>query len=112
MRQAGIIAKFGEVSLDTMISQIEEDHQNAVMLAEGLHDIESINIDLNNLHSNILYFQLDENKTKLSKPLVKIMEEREILFFEVSPNRYRLVTHYGINSEHIKKVLTTFNEIL
>ena len=40
------------------------------------------------------------------------MEEREILFFEVSPNRYRLVTHYGINSEHIKKVLTTFNEIL
>ena len=40
------------------------------------------------------------------------MEERGILFFEVSPNRYRLVTHYGINSDDIEKVLSIFNEII
>tara|TARA_B100001750_G_C15488230_1_gene589584 strand:- start:229 stop:1275 length:1047 start_codon:yes stop_codon:yes gene_type:complete len=112
MRQAGIIAKFGEVSLDTMLSQIEEDHKNALKLAQGLNSINNINIDLEKIHSNIVYFKLDESQSDLSNQLVKLMEEREILFFEVSPNRYRLVTHYGINSNHIEKVLNTFNEIL
>ena len=55
---------------------------------------------------------MDEAKSDLSDQLITIMEERGILFFEVSPNRYRLVTHYGINSDDIEKVLTIFNEII
>ena len=112
MRQAGIIAKFGEVSLDTMIAQIEKDHKNALMLAEGLNDIRGVNIDLDKIYSNIVYFTLEESQTNLSGELVKIMGERKILFFEVSPNRYRLVTHYGIDSEDVQSVLMIFNEIL
>jgi len=110
MRQAGIIAKFGEVSLNTMLSQIQEDHKNAQALAEGLNNIKSINISLEKVYSNIVYFKL--NATNLSGQLVEIMEKQGILFFEVSPNRYRLVTHYGISSEHIQRVLETFNTIL
>ena len=40
------------------------------------------------------------------------MKDKGILFFEVIPNRYRLVTHYGIKSEHIEIDLKTLNEIL
>lgn len=112
MRQAGVLAKFGEVSLNTMLSQIEEDHTNASALAEGLNNIKSVNIELEKVHSNIVYFKLNENETNLSSQLVKIMAEKGILFFEVSPNRYRLVTHYGISSNHIQRVLDIFNTIL
>jgi threonine aldolase len=112
MRQAGVLAKFGEVSLNTMLSQIEEDHTNARALAEGLNNIKSVNIELKKVHSNIVYFKLNENETNVSSQLVKIMEEKGILFFEVSPNRYRLVTHYGISSNHIQRVLDIFNTIL
>ncbi len=112
MRQAGIIAKFGEMSLDTMLTQIKKDHQNAMKLAKGLDDIKNINIELDKIHSNIVYFKLAESQSEISSKLVKIMEEKKILFFEVSPNRYRLVTHYGINSNHIDSVLMIFNEIL
>ena len=112
MRQAGIIAKFGEVSLDTMINQIKKDHQNAKMLAEGLNDIKNVDIELDKIYSNIVYFKLKESCLNLSSKLVKLMEDRKILFFEVSPNRYRLVTHYGIDSKDIESVLINFNEIL
>ena len=112
MRQAGVLAKFGEVSLNTMLSQIEKDHKNARALAEGLNNIKSVNIELEKVHSNIVYFKLNENETNLSSQLVKIMAEKGILFFEVSPNRYRLVTHYGISSNHIQRVLDIFNTIL
>ena len=112
MRQAGVLAKFGEVSLKTMLFQIEKDHKNAQILAEGLNNIKSVNIELQKVHSNIVYFRLNENETNLSSQLVKIMEEKGILFFEVSPNRYRLVTHYGISSNHIQTVLDIFNIIL
>jgi len=112
MRQAGIIAKFGEVSLNTMLTQIKRDHQNAMKLAKGLDDIKSVNIELDKIHSNIVYFKLAKSQSDISSKLVKIMEEKKILFFEVSPNRYRLVTHYGIDSNHIESVLMIFNEIL
>ena len=81
-------------------------------LAKGLDDIKSVNIELDKIHSNIVYFKLAESQSEISSKLVKIMEERKILFFEVSPNRYRLVTHYGIDSNHIDSVLMIFNEIL
>ena len=112
MRQAGVIAKFGEFSLDHMINQIKKDHKNAKMLGEGLSNISGIDIDIEKIHSNIVYFKLDESKSSFSNKMVQLMNDKGILFFEVSPNRYRLVTHYGIDSNHIESVLMVFNEIL
>ena len=112
MRQAGIIAGFGEIALNQMIEQIKKDHDMALQLSKGLSDIDGVKTNLNQVYSNIIYFRLDESKSNLSEQLTTVMEERGILFFEVSPNRYRLVTHYGINSDDIEKVLTIFNEII
>jgi len=108
MRQAGIIAKFGELALDSMIDQIKIDHQNAKLLAQGLSNLDSVNIDLDKIHSNIVYFRLH----KADKDLLCNMKDKGILFFEVSPNRYRLVTHYGISVDDIQQVLDTFKFLL
>tara|TARA_A100001037_G_scaffold274490_1_gene272243 strand:- start:67 stop:1107 length:1041 start_codon:yes stop_codon:yes gene_type:complete len=112
MRQAGIIAGFGEIALNQMIEQIKKDHDMALQLSKGLSDIDGVKTNLDQVYSNIIYFRLDESKSNLSEQLTTVMEERGILFFEVSPNRYRLVTHYGINSDDIEKVLSIFNEII
>jgi len=40
------------------------------------------------------------------------MNAKGVLFFEVSPNRYRLVTHYGITKEDIDYTLNTFKKVL
>ena len=55
---------------------------------------------------------MDDSKSTYSSKIVQLMNDKGILFFEVSPNRYRLVTHYGIESNHIDKVIKAIGEIL
>ena len=66
-------------------------------------------INLNDVHTNIVYFKLD---SVIGSEFVKKMAERGILFFEIGEAKFRLVTHYGITSEDIETVLKSFNEEL
>ena len=55
-------------------------------------------------------------KVGISSPAVaeriKKMEDAGILFFEVSPNCYRLVTHYGIDESDIEFTISMFKKNL
>lgn len=110
MRQAGIIAAAGLVSLEKMIPQIKDDHKNAQLLSEGISKIDGLNIDLNNVKTNIIYFGLKSNRIT-GKQLVSKMENLGLKFFETSPNRFRLVTHYGITSVDIEYTLKKFSDL-
>ena len=65
MRQAGILAAAGIIALENMTERIADDHQNARALAEGISDIKGINIDLDKIQTNIIYFSLDHPKIEL-----------------------------------------------
>ena len=121
MRQAGIIAAAGIVSLDKMIEMIREDHNNAQFLAEGIENIEGLCIDKNNIKSNILYFDIEKGRTRGvvlenqssnqgQYPFDIILDN--IYFLETSPNRFRLVTHYGINKEDVEQTLVILKEMV
>ena len=58
-----------------------------------------------------MYFELDSNQISSQKLLSK-MKDLGVLFFEVSPNRYRLVTHYGITEQDIDFTLSAFEKVL
>jgi len=114
MRQAGIIAAAGIVSLDKMIDQIKEDHNNIQLLAEGISNIEGLSIEKKNIKSNILYFNIEGGeirnaelaKQTTSKDLYPFdIKLRNIYFLETSPSRFRLVTHYGITCDDVEKTL-------
>ena len=109
MRQAGILAAAGIEAFDSMIDRIKIDHDNARILAEGIHKLPDFFINLNDVHTNIVYFKLD---SVIGSEFVKKMAERGILFFEIGEAKFRLVTHYGITSEDIETVLKSFNEEL
>jgi threonine aldolase len=121
MRQAGIIAAAGIVSLDQMFEQIREDHKNAKILAEGIANIEGLFIDRENIKSNILYFHIEKGKRR-SEKLAKQTNNRDQYpfaiklnnshFFESSPSCFRLVTHYGITGEDVAKTLVALGQML
>jgi len=111
MRQAGIIAAAGLVSLDKMIPQLINDHENAKRLADGISTISGLSVNTEKVHTNILYFSVDESKMKGSE-LVEKMGQHKVKFFEVSPNRFRLVTHSNISSEDVNTTLELFDTIL
>ena len=111
MRQAGIIAAAGLVAFKKMDKQISLDHDNAQKLANGIDTINGLSINGDRVKTNILYFEL-KSKNISSQIFLNEMAKKGVLFFEVSPNRYRLVTHYGITDLDIIYVLEAFQKVL
>lgn len=108
MRQAGILAAAGVVAIDIMSAKIIEDHRNAKALAAGIAKIDGINIETEKIKTNIIYFKLDHPKIN-SESLLDIMSKKNIRFFELGPNWFRLVTHSGISKENIDYVISEFD---
>ena len=111
MRQAGIIAAAGLIAINQLESQIQDDNLNAQLLSDGINNINGLNVDCDKVKTNIIYFEL-KSKTISSTELLTKMKNSGILFFEVSPNKYRLVTHYGITKSDIKYTLSSFQKVL
>ena len=111
MRQAGILAAAGLLSLNLAEFQLLEDHKNAKLLAEGIAQINGFTIDVKKVQTNIVYFGLNAPKLTGSQ-LVSKMENRGIKFFETNPNNFRLVTHYGITRDDIEKALATLKNMV
>jgi threonine aldolase len=111
MRQAGIIAAPGIVALEKMIDRLEEDHKNARRLAEGISKIEGIQIDLNRVQTNIVCY--DVSDLGLSAELfVMKLKENGILALPMNEKTVRMVTHRGIETEHIEKSIGVFENII
>ena len=119
MRQAGIIAATGIISLNNMINQIKKDHDHVKMLVEGLKNIEGLLVDDENIKSNILYFTIKKNQRRGDKLFDQTGNKKNypfeinienICFLETSPDRFRLVTHHGITINDIKKTLDVLNK--
>ena len=108
MRQAGILAAAGVVAIDIMSAKIIEDHRNAKALAVGIAKIDGIIIETEKIKTNIIYFKLDHPKIN-SESLLDIMIKKNIRFFELDPNWFRLVTHSGISKENIDYVISEFD---
>jgi threonine aldolase len=110
MRQAGIIAAPGIVALERMIDRLEEDHRNARRLAEGIAKIEGVQIDLNSVQTNIVCFDISglgvSDELFLSK-----LKQKGILALTMAKNKVRMVTHRGIEKEHVEKSIAAIESI-
>lgn len=108
MRQAGFLAAAGIVALETMVTRLQEDHDNAKLLAHGLKLIPGINIDMETVQTNIVICDIsqlnmtgDELASKLKKNGVKINGGNTSVI--------RFVTHKGINKKSIEQTLEAIN---
>ena len=111
MRQAGVFAAAGIVALNEMIERLDDDHQNAKTLAIGLANIAGIRIDPTAVETNILFFELATDKLT-PQQLASRLKEKGVVIGSGPSRRIRMVTHYGIESEHITKTLSAFQQVL
>jgi threonine aldolase len=111
MRQTGVIAAAGAVALDQMINRLPEDHANARRLAEGIAEIPGLSIDLDRVQTNIIFFDLLGGRLS-AKQLMTRLGQKGIKFLLTGPSRFRMVTHYGINSEDITSTLASMREVM
>lgn len=111
MRQCGIIAAAGIVALEQMTDRIEEDHMNAHHLARGIDQLPSLTINLEQVKTNILYFNLESDRITPDE-LVSRTAEKGIKFLHTGQSRFRMVTHYGITAEDIDITLAALSEVM
>jgi threonine aldolase len=111
MRQAGVIAAAGITALQEMVDRLAEDHENARRLAEGVAGIGGLSIEPAKVQTNIIYFELDEERMT-PKELVTELNKTGVKLLAVGPRRLRAVTHYGISTEDIDLTLKALGEVM
>lgn len=100
MRQAGILAAAGIYALDHHVERLAEDHAHARLLAEGLAEIEPIQVDPGQVQTNMVFIQV---RAEISEWLRTVLKGQGILIGK--GERIRLVTHLDITTEDVERVI-------
>jgi len=111
MRQAGYLAAAGIVSLVNLVDRLQEDHENAKMLATQISQIEGIELDKSKIKTNIIFFKLtgldgDAFLQQLEKKQIKI------LITDPDAGIFRAVLHREVSKEQVGTVIESFKSIL
>ena len=110
LRQVGIIAAPGLVALNDMVDRLAEDHEHAQQLAEGLGNIEGLEIE-NNVDTNIVLVNV-EGRGKTSHEFLEELKSQGVLAVPFGPYTVRFVTHYDVSREDIDRVIERVNQCL
>lgn len=104
MRQGGVLAACGLYALANNVERLAGDHANARTLAARLAAIEGISVDLDKVHTNMVYVNFSASG---KEPLADHMKARGILVASAKP-ALRLVTHLDFEASDIDKVVDGF----
>lgn len=112
MRQAGIIAAAGIVSLEKMVGRLTDDHIRAKKLAAGLSGLPGIKLNPEVPPTNMVYFDLLDSNPLTINQVEQGLKDRGILGGSMSPTRFRMVTHCEVNDADIELTISAMKEIL
>ncbi|NMC65273.1 MAG: aminotransferase class I/II-fold pyridoxal phosphate-dependent enzyme [Acidobacteria bacterium] len=110
MRQAGVLAACGLISLTRMVDRLKEDHARARKLAEAIHDLPGIRLNPAEVETNIIVFYFNHPKITIPELLARL-KEKGILALGVFGG-VRLVTHKDVDDEDVERAMKAFREIL
>lgn len=99
MRQAGVLAAAGLISLEQMVDRLADDHRNARRLAEGLQGLPGIDIDLAKVETNMVFGDCRPPLT--ARLFLERCREVGVLLDIASASRWRMVTHRGVSEDDI-----------
>jgi threonine aldolase len=107
MRQSGILAAAGIYALENNIERLSEDHIRASRLAEAISRMSSFSVELEAVHSNMVYVQCNEDSagevaSRLASRGVDVSEETDSIV--------RAVTHLHITDEDIDRAIEAFEQ--
>ncbi|XP_078081811.1 threonine aldolase 1 isoform X1 [Mustelus asterias] len=112
MRQAGVLAAAGLISLSDMVERLRDDHRNARKFAEGIQTFATsvCNVDINAVETNILMFTMTDPRISPKEFCDKMAEVTEeevsvmgcgvrVLLQQVYECTVRAVWHLDVSEE-------------
>ena len=105
MRQVGVIASCGMYALKNNVQRLQDDHDNAKLLVDGLSSISELSVDYGDNQTNMVFVNCPKEHRK---PLENFVFDKEIITSNL--DRGRLVCHLGITEKDILFVIDSFKE--
>jgi threonine aldolase len=114
MRQAGVLAAAGLVALEHMVERLEDDHARAHALAEGLSEVPGVAVDTTTPATNMVYLSLTPAAPLKGTRLAAALRQDGIVLDAATETqtRFRLVTHYWVSGDDVRKVTSAFRTAL
>jgi len=112
MRQAGILAAAGIISLEKMTKRLGEDHARASALADGLASIPGVVFEMGMPQTNMVFPSLTEDIRLSTREIATRLGEMGVKVGVVANRRFRLVVHYWISDEDIVTTIQSFKRVL
>jgi threonine aldolase len=104
MRQSGVLGAAGLIALEKMPARLQEDHDNARLLAEGLAEIKGIKIDAKKVRTNILVFSIVGTGMDTAE-FSRKLGDQNVLAAGIDHEQMRFVTHNDVSREDCGRVL-------
>jgi threonine aldolase len=104
MRQAGILAAAGIYAFEHNVERLAEDHLNAKRLARGIAAIDGLEIDVNSVETNIIFFQVRQSGLTVPQLLARLKDDG-VLMGDTGATGIRAVTHLNVSKEGIDRAI-------
>ncbi len=112
MRQTGWLCACGILALsEDNISRLQEDHDNARFLAEGLQSLPGIEVNQHQVQTNFVLADLSQSQLKASVFLQRL-RDGGILATQVDDFRVRFVTSREVEREDITVAIQVIKEVI
>jgi threonine aldolase len=109
MRQVGILAAAGIVAVEKMIDRLEDDHRRARQLVEKIADLETIEVNPEDVQTNMVMLKLN---TMDSDTFLKKLAERKVSALPLNEETVRIVTHKDIDDEDVERAAAAIRKIV
>jgi threonine aldolase len=106
MRQAGVLAAAGIVAVTEGPARLVDDHRRARRLAEGLAALPGVQVDLEAVQTNIVYFEVEGAAAFAAR-----CAELGVLLNAMGAKRCRVVTHFQVTDEDVDAALTVLGRV-
>jgi len=111
MRQAGVLAAAGLLALEEGPKRLQQDHDNARILAQRLAAVRGITLDVAKVQTNIVIFDVGESGLSSAEFLTRL-ELRKVLAVPVDATRVRMVTHLDVTPPDIEAAATAVGHVM
>lgn len=107
MRQAGLLAACGIVSLTREVSRLAEDHDRARRFAEALKETPGIEIDWDTIQTNMVILFTDVPAERW----LAALKDRDIWALPPAHDRIRCVFHADIDDAKMERAIEVFQSV-
>jgi threonine aldolase len=105
MRQAGIIAAGGVYALRNHVGRLDQDHEHARTLANGLAELPGITLDPARVETNIVLFDVGRRGLTGEDFNARTVASHGVRFSVLGPTTVRAVTHLDVDMSGIQQAI-------